>query len=78
MPTSVEQSPPFVFRVTDENGTHYEGYAIDVLKEIAQRLHINYRFTESSDGQYGLRQPNGSWNGIIGDILAGVRRLFGQ
>ncbi|XP_070180273.1 ionotropic receptor 25a-like [Littorina saxatilis] len=65
------ESPPFVFRTDDENGTHYSGYAIDVLDEITKRMNISYRFIEPSDGMFGARLPNGTWNGVIGDILSG-------
>jgi hypothetical protein len=62
-------------KITDENGTHYEGYAIDVIQQVAERLELKYSFTDSSDGQFGVSLSNGSWNGIIGDILAGVSSL---
>ena len=68
------QSPPFVFRVEDVNGTHYEGYAIDVLQRVAEELDFNYELIEPQDGLFGVKLENGSWNGIIRDILAGVKK----
>ncbi|XP_076458853.1 ionotropic receptor 25a-like [Babylonia areolata] len=68
---AVKETPPFAMRVTDENGTRYSGYAVDVLEEVARRLQFTFRFTVDSQQPFGARQPNGSWDGIIGDILTG-------
>ena len=67
------QSPPFVFRVTDENGTHFEGYAIDVFEEISRRLDLAFRYIPTSHSHFGVRLANGTWTGIVGDIMCGVR-----
>ena len=66
------QTSPFVMRRQTENGTEYEGYAIDVLDLLARRLGVSYVIHEPHDGLYGTRLPNGSWTGMIGEVIRGV------
>lgn len=50
----------------------YEGYAIDLLKEIAKRHKFTYEIYEVPDGMYGA-EINGTWNGVVKELLDGVR-----
>ena len=51
----------------------YEGYCIDLLNELAKTLHFTYHITPSPDGFFGVETINGSWNGMIGELLNKVR-----
>ena len=51
----------------------YEGYCIDLLNELAKTLHFTYHITPSPDGFSGVETINGSWNGMIGELLNKVR-----
>ena len=51
----------------------YEGYCIDLLNELAKTLHFTYHITPSPDGFFGAETINGSWNGMIGELLNKVR-----
>ncbi len=50
----------------------YEGYTIDVLKKIAAKLHFNYEIKEIEDNSYGNVRPDGTWDGLIGELASGV------
>ena len=69
------QEEPFVFRKRQDDGQDaYEGYFIDLLKELAKTLHFTYHIKRSADGFFGVETKNGSWNGLIGEILNKVRK----
>ena len=49
----------------------FEGYAIDLIAEIAEILKFNYTFKWVDDGAYGFRnKETGEWNGLMGELLA--------
>ena len=50
----------------------YEGYIIDLLDELASLLGFSYRIQIVPDGQYGFRRLDGTWNGMIGQLLRKV------
>ncbi|XP_046562920.1 ionotropic receptor 25a-like isoform X1 [Haliotis rubra] len=66
-----KHEPPFVIREETENGTKYTGYSIDVFEEIARRLDLDFTVYEAKDGQYGKQNPDGTWTGLMGEILTG-------
>ena len=47
----------------------YQGYCIDLLKELARRLHFTYEIYLSPGGLYGGETANGTWNGMIGELI---------
>ena len=50
----------------------YEGFAIDMMDEIAKRLQFNVTYKIIEDGKYGSRDRNtGNWNGAIGEVIRG-------
>ncbi len=65
------QEEPFVIR-SDPDPLHpnaapkYEGYCIDLLREMATLLNFTYDIVEVEDGTYGVTDEMGGWNGIIG------------
>ena len=51
----------------------FEGYATDLISEIAQILKFNYTFKWVDDGAYGYKnKETGEWNGLMGEILTQV------
>ncbi|UJR28089.1 hypothetical protein I4U23_009345 [Adineta vaga] len=63
------EEKPYVSRKKDSNGSFYfEGYCIDMLDEIARRLHFNYSIHIAEDAAYGKEDENGQWSGIIGEL----------
>ena len=53
----------------------YEGFCIDLLKQLAKILHFTYEIYLSPDGQYGKITQKGTWNGIIGELVNKVSTL---
>ncbi|XP_059083828.1 glutamate receptor ionotropic, kainate 2-like isoform X2 [Tigriopus californicus] len=47
----------------------YEGYVIDLVKELAKALKFKYKFHMVMDGKYGNVDPKtGEWNGMIREL----------
>ena len=47
----------------------YEGFAVDLINEIAKIVGFNFTLT-IVDG-YGSKRKDGSWTGMIGEIVEG-------
>ena len=75
---SLFQSPPYSM-VTESTkklvgNDAFEGYAIDLISEIAHILKFNYTFKWVDDGAYGYKnKETGEWNGLMGELLSQVR-----
>ena len=70
-------SPPYSMVTQSEqqmNGNDaFEGFAIDLISEIAEILKFNYTFKWVDDGAYGYKnKETGEWNGLMGEILTQV------
>lgn len=51
----------------------YEGFAIDIIREMSNILGFNYTFQVQLDNIYGSLDYNtGKWDGMLGEIIAGV------
>lgn len=50
----------------------YKGFSVDVLDALAKILGFKYHIYQVADGKYGSALPNGSWNGMIGELIAKV------
>lgn len=51
----------------------FEGFCVDMLRELAQLLRFRYRLRLVEDGLYGAPEPNGSWTGMVGELINRVR-----
>ncbi|XP_011878966.1 PREDICTED: glutamate receptor ionotropic, kainate 2-like isoform X3 [Vollenhovia emeryi] len=50
--------------------TRYEGFCIDLLKEIARMVGFTYRIELVPDGKYGVYDyETGEWNGIVRQLM---------
>ncbi|XP_035268404.1 glutamate receptor ionotropic, kainate 5 isoform X2 [Anguilla anguilla] len=47
----------------------YEGFCVDMLKELADMLKFSFRIKLVDDGLYGAPEPNGSWTGMVGELI---------
>ena len=67
------KAAPYVMRKLSDDGTEsYEGYCMDLLDELARILKFSYEVYTSPDGLYGAETENGSWNGMIGELISKV------
>lgn len=55
-----------------EGNERYEGFCVDMLKELADILKFNYRIKLVSDGLYGVPGANRTWTGMVGELIARV------
>jgi len=59
--------------------SRYEGFCIDLLKEIATMVGFEYRIELVPDGKYGVIDlETGEWNGIVRQLMdkVGFRNVF--
>ena len=56
----------------DDGTITSEGYCIDLLNELARVLKFTYEIYYSPDGLFGGVYENGTWNGIIGEVVSKV------
>ena len=77
LPFSItQQTAPFVMKKVKEDGTiSYEGYCIDLLNELARILKFTFEIYPSPDGLYGAVTENGTWNGMIAEL---INKVCGQ
>ncbi|XP_064557688.1 glutamate receptor ionotropic, kainate 5-like, partial [Zonotrichia leucophrys gambelii] len=57
---------PYVMRV---GGDRYEGFCVDMLRELAALLKFRFHIKLVEDGLYGAPEPNGSWTGMVGELI---------
>uniref|UniRef100_A0A8D2Q188 Glutamate receptor n=1 Tax=Varanus komodoensis TaxID=61221 RepID=A0A8D2Q188_VARKO len=53
-----------------EGNDRYEGFCMDMLKELAEILHFKYKIHLVGDGVYGVPEANGTWTGMVGELIA--------
>ena len=59
-----------------EGNERYEGFCVDMLKELADILKFKYRIRLVGDGLYGVPGANGTWIGMVGELISRVRAAF--
>nr|XP_045609615.1 ionotropic receptor 25a-like [Procambarus clarkii] len=68
---------PWVSSKSESPGDQqYEGYCVELAARLALYMNFDYEFKFPEDGQYGVRQNNGSWNGLVGDLSNGVTDII--
>lgn len=82
MVSVVWKDPPFVMCAgkdicypNETKNSHLEGFLIDMIQEIANHktMKFKYELYLSPDGNYGSKNAIGEWNGMIKELMLGVR-----
>ncbi|XP_075867668.1 glutamate receptor ionotropic, kainate 5-like [Nelusetta ayraudi] len=64
---------PYVMRRSNyadlQGNERYEGFCVDLLRELAHLLRFSFRIKLVEDGLYGAPEPNGSWTGMVGELI---------
>jgi ABC-type amino acid transport substrate-binding protein len=47
----------------------FEGFAIEIIDKLAILIGFNYTFELQEDNVYGDKQSDGTWSGMIGQIM---------
>ncbi|XP_071125932.1 glutamate receptor-like [Mytilus edulis] len=50
---------------------NFTGYIIDLIDAVAAHMQIKYKLCIAKDEQYGKELENGTWNGVIGELVRG-------
>lgn len=78
----IPQENPYVMRRPNfqalSGNERFEGFCVDMLRELAELLRFRYRLRLVEDGLYGAPEPNGSWTGMVGELINRVRPSGGQ
>ena len=53
----------------------YEGYYVDLIDQVAGHVGFDFQLHLVADGKLGTPGDEGSWNGMVGELLRGVRML---
>uniref|UniRef100_A0A8C1XAC1 Glutamate receptor n=1 Tax=Cyprinus carpio TaxID=7962 RepID=A0A8C1XAC1_CYPCA len=68
-----ESEDPYVMRKANyqdfQGNDQYEGFCVDMLRELADILKFSFRIKLVDDGLYGAPEPNGSWTGMVGELI---------
>ncbi|XP_053480513.1 probable glutamate receptor isoform X2 [Ictalurus furcatus] len=62
--TTIEQEP-----YTMSKGSEFEGFCMDLLSAIAEKLGFRYNVRLVKDGKYGFKDEHGNWAGMIGEVV---------
>lgn len=52
-----------------QGNDQYEGFCVDMLRELADILKFSFKLKLVDDGLYGAPEPNGSWTGMVGELI---------
>ena len=70
------KADPFIHYHKDykhrEGNDRFEGFCVDLLNAVSHKMEFEYEIYTVSDGQTGQKYPNGSWSGVIGELVRGV------
>ncbi|CAL8277872.1 unnamed protein product [Boreogadus saida] len=68
--TTIKEDP-----YTMSRGSELEGYCIDLISKLSQKLGFTYKVHLVKDQRYGARDASGSWSGMIGEVMRGEADL---
>ncbi|KAM3955104.1 LOW QUALITY PROTEIN: ionotropic receptor 8a [Aphomia sociella] len=55
--------------VNEDGQPVYEGYCIDLIDKLSEVMNFEYEIVTPKSGTFGIKLPNGTWDGIIGDLV---------
>uniref|UniRef100_A0A7N9AL60 Glutamate receptor n=1 Tax=Mastacembelus armatus TaxID=205130 RepID=A0A7N9AL60_9TELE len=76
--TTILEEPYVMLKKSDKalvGNDRFEGFCIDLLKELANILGFTYEIRLVPDGKYGSQDDKGQWNGMIRELIEHVTDL---
>ncbi|XP_024122285.1 glutamate receptor ionotropic, kainate 1 isoform X2 [Oryzias melastigma] len=76
--TTILENPYVMVRKSDKElvgNDRYEGYCMDLLKELSNILGFTYEVRLVGDGKYGAQNDKGEWNGMVRELIEHVADL---
>ncbi|XP_056142057.1 glutamate receptor ionotropic, kainate 3 [Lampris incognitus] len=70
--TTILEEPYVMLKKSDKalvGNDRFEGFCIDLLKELANILGFSYEIRLVPDGRYGSQDDKGQWNGMIRELI---------
>ncbi|XP_008289516.1 glutamate receptor ionotropic, kainate 3, partial [Stegastes partitus] len=70
--TTILEEPYVMLKKSDKalvGNDRFEGFCIDLLKELANVLGFTYEIRLVPDGKYGSQDEKGQWNGMIRELI---------
>ncbi|XP_036208610.1 glutamate receptor ionotropic, kainate 1 [Myotis myotis] len=70
--TTILEEPYVMYRKSDKplfGNDRFEGYCLDLLKELSAMLGFIYDVRLVPDGRYGAQDDQGEWNGMVRELM---------
>ncbi|XP_067875204.1 glutamate receptor ionotropic, kainate 2 isoform X1 [Heterodontus francisci] len=70
--TTILEEPYVMFKKSDKplyGNRRFEGFCIDLLKELSNILGFTYEIRLVDDGRYGVQDEKGQWNGMVRELM---------
>ncbi|XP_041439325.1 glutamate receptor ionotropic, kainate 1 isoform X1 [Xenopus laevis] len=70
--TTILEDPYVTYRKSDKplyGNDRFEGYCLDLLKELSNILGFTYEVRLVVDGKYGAQNDKGEWNGMVRELI---------
>uniref|UniRef100_W5KMV6 Glutamate receptor n=1 Tax=Astyanax mexicanus TaxID=7994 RepID=W5KMV6_ASTMX len=76
--TTILENPYVMYKKSDKvlyGNDRFEGYCLDLLKELSNILGFNYEVKLVTDGKYGAQNDKGEWNGMVRELIDHIADL---
>ncbi|XP_061104023.1 glutamate receptor ionotropic, kainate 1 isoform X3 [Conger conger] len=70
--TTILENPYVMYKKSNKElygNDRFEGYCLDLLKELSNILGFSYEVKLVSDGKYGAQNDKGEWNGMVRELI---------
>ena len=64
--------PPNSNGIPHVGNNRFEGYCADLAKKVFDIINVDYKIELVKDDRYGAKNENGSWDGMVGELVRGV------
>lgn len=69
---ATQENPYVMYKKSDKElvgNDRFEGYCLDLLKELSNILGFTYEVRLVADGKYGAQNDKGEWNGMVRELI---------
>uniref|UniRef100_A0AAY4DCU3 Glutamate receptor n=1 Tax=Denticeps clupeoides TaxID=299321 RepID=A0AAY4DCU3_9TELE len=76
--TTILENPYVMYKKSDKvlyGNDRFEGFCLDLLKELSNILGFSYEVKLVSDGKYGAQNDKGEWNGMVRELIDHIADL---
>ncbi|MCJ8742461.1 hypothetical protein PDJAM_G00082400 [Pangasius djambal] len=76
--TTILENPYVMYKKSDKvlyGNDRFEGYCLDLLKELSNILGFSYEVRLVADGKYGAQNDKGEWNGMVRELIDHIADL---